>query len=158
MAVKRIRKEWMDIQTSNIDWLVVNYAEDIFVWTGLMMAPNNGCYDGATFAFRIEFPPDYPFKKFKFNFTTQIKSISLKNGIPCCAFRPLCDEWSPRYTVQTVTALLRDFIGSYQEGCDYKEVSDRKANPTAYPPTIRRRSKAHGKGRYMQEGHQVISI
>jgi ubiquitin-conjugating enzyme E2 D/E len=47
-------------------------GEDIMHWQGAVMGPEGTPYDKGVFFLNIHFPPEYPFKAPKLQFTTKI--------------------------------------------------------------------------------------
>ena len=75
------------------------------------MGPDDSPYVGGVFFLNIHFPPDYPFKPPKVNFTTKIYHANINsNGSICLDI--LKDQWSPALTISkvllSISSLLTD--------------------------------------------------
>ena len=75
------------------------------------MGPDDSPYSGGVFFLNIRFPPDYPFKPPKVNFTTKIYHPNINsNGSICLDI--LKDQWSPALTISkvllSISSLLTD--------------------------------------------------
>ena len=75
------------------------------------MGPEDSPYHQGVFFLNITFPPDYPFKPPKVNFTTRIYHCNINsNGSICLDI--LKDQWSPALTISkvllSISSLLTD--------------------------------------------------
>ena len=75
------------------------------------MGPKDSPYEGGVFFLSISFPPDYPFKPPKINFTTKIYHCNInQHGVICLDI--LRDQWSPALTLPkvllSISSLLTD--------------------------------------------------
>ena len=113
MALKRIQKELIDFgrdPPANCSAGPTDES-DQFVWQGTLMGPEDSPYAGGVFFLNIHFPPDYPFKPPKVNFTTKIYHPNINsNGSICLDI--LKDQWSPALTISkvllSISSLLTD--------------------------------------------------
>jgi ubiquitin-conjugating enzyme E2 D/E len=103
MALKRIQKEYRDIQKdppANTSAGPVT-EQDLFNWKATIMGPDDSPYQGGLFFLNIHFPTDYPFKPPKVQFTTKIYHPNINaNGGICLDI--LKDQWSPALTISKV--------------------------------------------------------
>ena len=113
MALKRIQKELIDFgrdPPANCSAGPTDES-DQFHWQGTLMGPEDSPYAGGVFFLNIQFPPDYPFKPPKVNFTTKIYHPNINsNGSICLDI--LKDQWSPALTISkvllSISSLLTD--------------------------------------------------
>ena len=80
MAIRRIMKELQDIERDPIPGVSVSCGEDVTVWSVVLEGPAGTPYEGGLFCGNLRFPPDYPFKPFKFALTTKIYSTHVHGG------------------------------------------------------------------------------
>ena len=103
MALKRIQKELIDLgkdPPTNCSAGPTNES-DQFKWQATIMGPDDSPYVGGLFFLNISFPPDYPFKPPKVQFTTRIYHPNINsNGSICLDI--LKDQWSPALTISKV--------------------------------------------------------
>jgi ubiquitin-conjugating enzyme E2 D/E len=113
MALRRITKEYKGLIShpiSNISAGPVR-AEDLFNWEAILIGPEGTPYSGGVFHLKIHFPPDYPMKPPKLQFTTQIYHMNInKQGGICLDI--LKEQWSPVLTIDkillSICSLLAD--------------------------------------------------
>lgn len=112
MALKRINKELTDFtKDPPANCSAGPVGDDMFNWSATIMGPCDSPYAGGVFYLNITFPPDYPFKPPKINFTTKIYHCNVNsNGAICLDI--LKDQWSPALTITkvllSVSSLLTD--------------------------------------------------
>eukprot|EP01061_Rhynchopus_euleeides_P031978 TRINITY_DN52_c0_g1_i2.p2 TRINITY_DN52_c0_g1~~TRINITY_DN52_c0_g1_i2.p2 ORF type:complete len:149 (+),score=60.20 TRINITY_DN52_c0_g1_i2:48-494(+) len=103
MALRRIKKEYADLQKeplANTSAGPVNES-DMFTWKATIMGPEESPYQGGIFFLNIHFPPDYPFKPPRLQFTTKLYHPNINsNGGICLDI--LKDQWSPALTISKV--------------------------------------------------------
>ena len=81
MAVRRVNKEWQDNERDPIPGITLTRNPDIpMIWDVAIEAPTDTPYEGGVFRGQLRFPPDYPFKPFKFALTTKIYSTHVHGG------------------------------------------------------------------------------
>ena len=118
MALKRIEKEYQDIQKyiSTNDDLHISISKNElneFEWNVFILGPINSPYEGGLFEFHVTFPKDYPFKRFTVLLKTKIyhPNFSTKGDL-CCALGFCGDNWSPACTflksAELIYSLLKD--------------------------------------------------
>ena len=113
MALKRINKELLDLTKdppSNCSAGPLD-EKDQFHWQATLMGPDESPYAGGVYFLNIQFPPDYPFKPPKLNFTTRIYHPNINsNGSICLDI--LKEQWSPALTISkvllSISSLLTD--------------------------------------------------
>jgi len=66
-----------------------------------IMGPRDSPYAGGCFSLRIQFPPDYPFKPPKLQFTTRVYHPNINEHGGIC-LDILKDNWSPALTISKV--------------------------------------------------------
>jgi len=104
-ALKRITKEHNDIMKDPPSNCSAGpdprFKNDMHRWVAQIIGPAGSPYEGGMFSLQIEFPPDYPFKPPKINFTTKVYhcNVNDKGGI-CLDI--LKDNWSPALTISKV--------------------------------------------------------
>lgn len=102
MASRRIQKELEDIRRDPPAGCSAGpVGDDIFNWTGVIMAPADSPYAGGVYKLSIRFPTDYPFTVPHVQFMTPIyhPNINAAGGI-CLDI--LKKEWSPALTIGKV--------------------------------------------------------
>lgn len=112
MALKRIKKELLDLQTDPpTNCSAGPIGDDLFNWQATIIGPDDSPYQNGIFFLNINFPEDYPFKPPKIYFTTRIYhcNINTKGGICLDILR---DQWSPALTISkillSICSLLTD--------------------------------------------------
>lgn len=103
MAARRIKRELEDFERdppSNCSAGPTN-ENDLMNWEGMIVGPSDSPYAGGVFKLVIQFPPDYPFKAPRVQFTTKIyhPNINASGGI-CLDI--LKDQWSPALSISKV--------------------------------------------------------
>lgn len=113
MAIKRIQKEYQDIQVdppAQCSAGPVNDS-DLFHWQATIMGPPESPYQGGIFFLTINFPTDYPFKPPKVLFNTKIYHPNINSSGSIC-LDILRSQWSPALTVSkvllSICALMSD--------------------------------------------------
>uniref|UniRef100_A0A7S0QJN9 UBC core domain-containing protein n=1 Tax=Cryptomonas curvata TaxID=233186 RepID=A0A7S0QJN9_9CRYP len=102
MALKRLNKELQDLQKDPpADCSAGPVADDLFHWQATIMGPRDSPYAGGCFSLRIQFPPDYPFKPPKLQFTTRVYHPNINEHGGIC-LDILKDNWSPALTISKV--------------------------------------------------------
>jgi len=112
MALKRIQRELQDMARdppSSCSGGPV--GDDLFHWTATILGPEESPFAGGVFFLDIHFPPDYPFKPPRVQFTTRVYHPNInKNGSICLDI--LKDQWSPALTISrvllSISSLLTD--------------------------------------------------
>ncbi|MCO5592193.1 hypothetical protein L7F22_046190 [Adiantum nelumboides] len=99
MASKRIQKELQDLQKDPPTSCSAGpVGDDLFHWQATIMGPSDSPYSGGVFFVTIHFPPDYPFKPPKVNFSTKVYHPNINsNGSICLDI--LKEQWSPALTI-----------------------------------------------------------
>jgi len=103
MALKRIKKELLDIQND----LPPNYTAspvngDLFTWRATIFGPDNTPFKGGAFKIDIKFPQDYPFKPPRIRFVTRTYHPNINsNGSISIDY-----NWSPALTVGKILEIL----------------------------------------------------
>lgn len=103
MASKRIQKELKDLQKDPPTSCSAGPAspDDLFHWQATIMGPQDSPFAGGIYMVKISFPPDYPFKPPKVQFTTKVYHPNVNsNGSICLDI--LKEQWSPALTVSKV--------------------------------------------------------
>ncbi|KAG8895429.1 Ubiquitin-conjugating enzyme E2 4 [Tulasnella sp. 408] len=78
---------------------------NVFVWQGTIMGPADSPFAGGLFFLDIKFPPEYPFKPPRVNFTTKIYHPNVNaDGSICLDI--LKDHWAPGLTLSKVLLSL----------------------------------------------------
>eukprot|EP00754_Rhynchopus_humris_P001291 Rhum_TRINITY_DN10779_c0_g10::Rhum_TRINITY_DN10779_c0_g10_i1::g.39717::m.39717/K06689/UBE2D, UBC4, UBC5; ubiquitin-conjugating enzyme E2 D len=103
MALRRIKKEYADLQKEPLANTSAGPVSenDMFTWKATIMGPEESPYQGGIFFLNIHFPPDYPFKPPRLQFTTKLYHPNINsNGGICLDI--LKDQWSPALTISKV--------------------------------------------------------
>eukprot|EP01065_Artemidia_motanka_P038470 TRINITY_DN47326_c0_g1_i1.p1 TRINITY_DN47326_c0_g1~~TRINITY_DN47326_c0_g1_i1.p1 ORF type:complete len:152 (+),score=20.17 TRINITY_DN47326_c0_g1_i1:106-561(+) len=103
MAMKRIKKEYMDLIRDPLANVSAGPSreEDMFWWQATIVGPDSSPYAGGVFQLRLHFPQEYPFKPPRLQFTTKIYHPNINsNGGICLDI--LKDQWSPALTIGKV--------------------------------------------------------
>ena len=112
MALRRIQKELTDLQKDAPDNCSAGPKSDnIYIWEGMILGPNDSPYAGGIFNLEIHFPTDYPFKPPKVLFNTKIYHPNINASGNIC-LDILKDQWSPALTIGkvllSISSLLTD--------------------------------------------------
>ena len=109
MAMKRLQKELIEMNTSLENCSAGLKNDNIFEWSGIIFGPKDSVYEGGIFNLDIVFPTDYPFKPPKIHFITKIyhPNISESGGI-CLDI--LKNQWSPALTISKVLLSLSSMM------------------------------------------------
>ncbi len=101
-SVKRLQKELQGLQENPIGYVsAAPNAEDIFNWTATIIGPPETPYEGGVFTILIKFPPDYPFKPPRVQFSTPVFHPNINRKGEIC-LSTLRDKWSPALTISKV--------------------------------------------------------
>jgi ubiquitin-conjugating enzyme E2 D/E len=103
MALRRLQREWADIQQdppANCTAGPVS-DEDFFTWEGMIFGPADSPYQGGVFRLQIRFPSDYPFKPPIVTFKTKIYHPNI-NAAGAICLDILKKEWAPALTISKV--------------------------------------------------------
>lgn len=95
-ATTRIQKELIEIRNdppANCSAGPVN-EEDLLIWEGTIIGPNDSPYSGGIFKLSIVFPETYPFKPPKVKFKTKILHPNINSTGSIC-LDILNKSWSP---------------------------------------------------------------
>mmetsp|Transcript_21682 Transcript_21682/g.26114 ORF Transcript_21682/g.26114 Transcript_21682/m.26114 type:complete len:149 (+) Transcript_21682:197-643(+) len=102
MASKRIQKELADLAKDPPSSCSAGpVGEDLFHWQATIMGPDGSPYAGGLFFVLIYFPPDYPFKPPKVNFSTKVYHPNVNSQGSIC-LDILKEQWSPALTISKV--------------------------------------------------------
>eukprot|EP00802_Teleaulax_amphioxeia_P021330 Tamp_21680.p2 GENE.Tamp_21680~~Tamp_21680.p2 ORF type:complete len:148 (+),score=38.27 Tamp_21680:29-472(+) len=102
MALKRITKELEDLKRDPpTDCSAGPVGDDLFHWQATILGPPDSPYQDGCFSLRIQFPPDYPFRPPKLQFTTRIYHPNINEHGGIC-LDILKDQWSPALTINKV--------------------------------------------------------
>lgn len=112
-SLKRIKAELEMLKKDPILYCSAgpNDINDLFIWQGTIVGPENTPYYGGIFFLEIYFPLQYPFKPPKIRFKTKIYHCNInENGEICLDI--LKDNWSPALTISkillSICSLLTD--------------------------------------------------
>lgn len=101
-SVKRLQKELQGLQENPIGYVsAAPNDEDIFNWTATIIGPPETPYEGGVFTVLIKFPPDYPFKPPRIQFSTPVFHPNINRKGEIC-LSTLRDKWSPALTISKV--------------------------------------------------------
>jgi ubiquitin-conjugating enzyme E2 D/E len=104
MALRRIMKEHKALQAecpACIAYAGPISEADMFNWEATIMGPEGSPYAGGLFFLRISFPPDYPFKPPRLQFTTEIFHPNI-GELGNFHLEILMHEWSAAQTIGKV--------------------------------------------------------
>ena len=113
MASKRISKELADFNKDPPTNCSAGpeSQNDMYTWVATIQGPSESPYEGGLFFLKIKFPPDYPFKPPKVQFTTKIYHCNINSQGNIC-LDILKDQWSPALTISkvllSISSLLTD--------------------------------------------------
>jgi len=115
MAIKRLQKEFQQLQGMKLDWATVAIENDdnLFLWKCTIKGPENSPYQAGNFHIKLAIPENYPFKPpvAVFETPTYHPSISQKDkdkGSICPEI--LGKNWSPQIKIDQVLLLLRQML------------------------------------------------
>jgi ubiquitin-conjugating enzyme E2 D/E len=101
-AAKRIQKELKDMtKDPPANCSAGPSGSELFEWDATIVGPDKSPYAGGIFHLKIRFPPDYPFKPPKINFTTRVYHCNINDQGGIC-LDILKDNWSPALTISKV--------------------------------------------------------
>lgn len=102
MALKRITKELKDMGRDPPAQCTAGPIDaDLYRWQATIEGPAESPYHQGVFRLAIHFPPDYPFKPPKVQFTTKIYHPNINaSGAICLDI--LKSQWSPALTISKV--------------------------------------------------------
>ena len=102
MALRRINKEYIEMQDENFTSFIANpLNNDLMHWNAIIIGPQDTPYEKGFFHLDIKFPKEYPFKPPNITFINKIyhPNINYKGEI-CLDI--LNKEWSPALTISKV--------------------------------------------------------
>ena len=101
MALKRINKEYNNLELHPNVVISIPEKNNMFHWKACITGPAETVYAGGTFYLDINFPPDYPFKPPKVRFTAPIYHPGIDSmGQTCLDI--LHDNWSPAINISKI--------------------------------------------------------
>jgi ubiquitin-protein ligase len=115
---RRLLKEYREIAISPEDGVVVTHDDDLFRAQVELKGLPDSPYEGGTFHFHLDFPPDYPFKPPKLHISTQLFHPKVYRKTICnnCCPLSLLENWSPAYTTALVAqAIRREYLNKSSE-------------------------------------------
>jgi ubiquitin-conjugating enzyme E2 D len=103
MALRRIQKEYMDIQQDPPANCTAGPVTDtdFFTWSALLFGPEDSPFSGGVFRLQIRFPSEYPFKPPIITFKTRIYHPNINSAGGIC-LDILKAQWSPALTISKV--------------------------------------------------------
>ena len=114
MALKRINVEFREMQKdppTNTSAGPVSES-DMYNWRATIMGPEDSVYAGGLFFLTIQFPPNYPFKPPKVQFTTKVYHPNINSNGGICLDILKDTQWSPALTISklllSICSLLTD--------------------------------------------------
>ncbi|OAY70404.1 ubiquitin-conjugating enzyme E2-17 kDa-like [Ananas comosus] len=103
LRVRRIRKEWKDLLIDPPGSCSAGPVtdDDLFIWQGCIIGPDNSPFAGGIFLVDMHFPPDYPFMPPKVVFRTKVfhPNIDSEGNIKVDILE---NQWSPALTLSRV--------------------------------------------------------
>ena len=102
-ALRRILKDFKEIQSQkNPQFKILPYEENIYIWKGYIIPPNDSIYFGLILPLEIEFTNEYPLKAPKFKFPPNLlyHPNIFKNGNICLDI--LQNKWSKLQNVHSI--------------------------------------------------------
>ena len=101
ITMVRLNKELSKLQKEKIDFIEIDYPEDILIWTARIFGPPETPYEGGIFNLVIKFDSDYPLKPPSLTFLTRMFHPNIyKDGKICVDI--LQGEWTPTQSVRTI--------------------------------------------------------
>ncbi|KAJ1309679.1 hypothetical protein OPQ81_006443 [Rhizoctonia solani] len=110
--LRRAGKEIQALQKSPIAGLTVAPEEEnIMLWNCSIKARDESPYKKGTFKFKVELPPEYPFKAPIVTFQTKIYHPGINEEGQICL--PLLrDEWKPATSMSTVLSTILEKVNN----------------------------------------------
>ncbi|KAL3876082.1 hypothetical protein ACJMK2_033963 [Sinanodonta woodiana] len=103
MALRRLQKEFADIKRDPPGGCSAGPVNDsdMFEWQASITGPPGSPFENGVFYLKINFPPDYPFKPPRVNFTTKVYHPNINSQGNIC-LDILRSQWSPALTASKV--------------------------------------------------------
>ncbi|MAJ97168.1 MAG: hypothetical protein CMI56_00950 [Parcubacteria group bacterium] len=113
--VKRLEKELEEMRAKNVPGATVtadSVGDNICIWRGTIIGPEDTPYFGGTYHINIEIPEDYPYNPPKMKFETKIwhPNISSQSGAICLDV--LGKEWSPALSIRTALLSIQALLSA----------------------------------------------
>ncbi len=111
MALKRLNKELVSlVNESPVGYFAEPVSEEnLYLWQGCLLGPDDSEYAGGTFYVRILFPGSYPFRPPKVKFETPILHCNI-NSSGSTNLDILHGQWSPALTVSKLLLSLHSLL------------------------------------------------
>ena len=111
MALRRLKKEYVDLQKSPLENTSAGPVcdSDFFTWKASLVGPEGSPYEGGIFFLNIQFPVDYPFKPPRLQFTTKIYHPNINSNGGICV-DTIKENWSPALTISRVLLSLSSLL------------------------------------------------
>lgn len=84
--------------------------ENLNVVTGFMLGPDGSDYEGGQFKFRIQFPPEYPFRPPDVCFQTRIVHPNIDSSMYVVCNDQLAATWSAKITLTEILTRTYDLL------------------------------------------------
>ncbi|CAD7955446.1 unnamed protein product [Amoebophrya sp. A25] len=113
---KRLEKELQDMRAKNAQEggavTADAVGENIQLWEGKILGPEDSPYNGGIYKINIEIPDDYPYNPPKMKFATKIwhPNISSQTGAICLDV--LGKEWSPALSIRTALLSIQALLSA----------------------------------------------
>ncbi|XP_065900964.1 uncharacterized protein [Dysidea avara] len=108
---KRILKELQEMEENESPFVTAGpVASDIYHWQAIIIGPPGSPYEDGAFILRINFPTDYPFRRPRIVFSTEIYHPNIDlSGIIKSEILEL-SYWNPSMTITTVLFRISDLL------------------------------------------------
>ena len=114
-AIAILNKQYKELIKNPIDGFYVGLKDDnIFIWEGNLIGPEDTLYEGGIFSFNIYFPFNFPLAPPKFIFNTKIYHPNIyKSGEVCISilhepgddemgYEDSSERWRPVHTIESI--------------------------------------------------------
>ena len=143
---KRLAKEKKQLEDDPLDNATAGPDDEsnILAWTAMIMGPEDTPYDGGVFNVSMVFPPEYPFKPPKVQFTTKIYHPNIKSTGEIC-MDAVNDNWSPTCNVKYLLNVLSELIKNpnAEDGLEAEIAAQMKSDMPAFEAEAKRQTEAY---------------
>lgn len=109
IRLKRILKEYDDIQKENLDIKIEMVDNNYYLWNATINGPPDTPYEDGKFVLEIRFTEKYPYESPKVHFKTKIFHPNIDSSGYIC-LDTLGVNWSPAYTIYKLLISIISFL------------------------------------------------